>query len=67
MGSHTTTADLARAAIDQLEPFSERIERGRLRQQTVWRGDDEVELPILLHGCANPPTTRRSQVVLKCW
>ena len=53
-----TPADLARAAIDQLDPFCQRIESGRRRQQAVWCGDDEVELPILLQGRINPPTTR---------
>lgn len=52
-----TSDELASAAIDQLESCLERIERGRFRQQAVWRGDHDIELPILLQGLADPPTT----------
>ena len=64
MASHATTVsgktpkDLATAAIDQLEPCTERIELGRSRQRAVWRGDTDIELPILLQGRADPPVTK---------
>ena len=46
--------DLASAAIEELELSAERIEKGHLRQQAVWRGEQTLELPILLGGCINP-------------
>ena len=55
--SGRTPNQLAGAAIDQLEPCFERLEKGRLRQQAVWRGDTDVELPILLQGRADPPVS----------
>lgn len=50
-------AELARMAIAQLHPDAQRLARGRERIAAVWRWQEEDELPILLAGQREPPTT----------
>ena len=52
-----TPKELARSAIEELQPAVERVERGRRRQAAVWRGAPDAEVPLLLGGRTRPSTT----------
>ena len=52
-----SAADLAREAIDLLQPDYRRIEEGRQRQEAVWRWQGGAELPILLGSSRKRPDT----------
>ncbi len=55
--AHASPRELARAAIDHLQPDAVRQRLGKRRLEAVWRDDTAAELPLLLGGMGNPPRT----------